>query len=137
MLFTPSLLSAALLVAALQCHVSKPLAAAPANATDTSGSPTAPSRPPAVVADEVDWEKARALYQRSQRGEKLTAEEDAYFKRAMAARNARPAGARSGKQRPPPEHLTPLTDMGAEDRYEGEDGGLYGSGRNTPPDSHR
>jgi hypothetical protein len=27
--------------------------------------------------------------------------------------------------------------MTAEDRYEEEDGGLYGEGRNTPPDGHR
>jgi hypothetical protein len=30
----------------------------------------------------------------------------------------------------------PLTDMTASDRYKGEDGGLYGGGRNTPPESH-
>jgi hypothetical protein len=30
----------------------------------------------------------------------------------------------------------PLTEMTASDRYRGEDGGLYGGGRNTPPDSH-
>jgi hypothetical protein len=137
MRFTTPLLFAALLVAALHGHVFKTLAAAAANATNTSGSPLAPSGSPTAVADEIDWVKARALYQRSQRGERLTAEEDAYFKRAMAARKARPAGARSGNQRPPPEHLTPLTDMGDGDHYEGEAGGLYGGGRNTPPDSHR
>jgi hypothetical protein len=30
----------------------------------------------------------------------------------------------------------PLTEMIASDRYKGEDGGLYGGGRNTPPESH-
>ena len=30
----------------------------------------------------------------------------------------------------------PLTDMTAEDRYKGEDGGLYGGGRNSPPEAH-
>lgn len=30
----------------------------------------------------------------------------------------------------------PLTEMTASDRYKGEDGGLYGGGRNTPPESH-
>ena len=95
------------------------------------------------AAEGIDWDKARGLYQRNQRGEKLTAEEEAYLKRAVAARNARPAGpgagpgARPGNQRPAPERLTPLTDLGAEDRYEGEDGGLYGGGRNTPPEAHR
>jgi hypothetical protein len=33
--------------------------------------------------------------------------------------------------------LTPLTEMTAADRYKGEDGGLYGGGRNEPPDAHR
>lgn len=30
----------------------------------------------------------------------------------------------------------PLTEMTAEDRYKGEDGGLYGGGMNTPPEKH-
>jgi hypothetical protein len=33
--------------------------------------------------------------------------------------------------------LKPLTEMTAEDRYKGEDGGLYGGGRNEPPEVHR
>jgi hypothetical protein len=33
--------------------------------------------------------------------------------------------------------LVPLTEMSAKDRYKGEDGGLYGAGRNTPPEAHR
>jgi hypothetical protein len=33
--------------------------------------------------------------------------------------------------------LKPLTEMTAEDRYKGEDGGLYGGGRNEPPEIHR
>ena len=32
--------------------------------------------------------------------------------------------------------VKPLTDMSAEDRYQGEDGGLYGGGRNSPPEAH-
>ena len=31
----------------------------------------------------------------------------------------------------------PLSDLSAADRYEGQDGGLYGGGRNTPPDAQR
>jgi hypothetical protein len=30
----------------------------------------------------------------------------------------------------------PLTEMTAEDKYKGEDGGLYGGGRNEPPEAH-
>src|SRR5688572_33336976 len=33
--------------------------------------------------------------------------------------------------------LIPLTEMSAKDQYKGEDGGLYGQGRNSPPESHR
>jgi hypothetical protein len=33
--------------------------------------------------------------------------------------------------------LKPLTEMTAEDRYKGEDGGLYGGGKNDPPDAHQ
>jgi hypothetical protein len=31
----------------------------------------------------------------------------------------------------------PLTEMSADDRYKGQDGGLYGSGKNEPPAEHR
>jgi hypothetical protein len=31
----------------------------------------------------------------------------------------------------------PLSEMSAEDRYEGQDGGLYGQGQNQPPENHR
>ncbi|MCX7886669.1 MAG: hypothetical protein N3B01_05345 [Verrucomicrobiae bacterium] len=84
----------------------------------------------------IDFQKARGLLQRRQRGEKLTADEQAYLQRALAARAAggRPQVA---NQRKPPERLIPLCDMTAADRYEGEDGGLYGNGQNTPPESHR
>jgi hypothetical protein len=33
--------------------------------------------------------------------------------------------------------LKPLTEMSAEDRYKGEDGGLYGGGLNEPPKAHQ
>ena len=32
--------------------------------------------------------------------------------------------------------LKPLTEMTAEDRYKGQDGGLYGAGKNVPPSAH-
>ncbi len=33
--------------------------------------------------------------------------------------------------------LKPLTEMTASDKYKGEDGGLYGAGRNEPPEAHQ
>jgi hypothetical protein len=33
--------------------------------------------------------------------------------------------------------LKPLSEMGAGDRCQGEDGGLYGGGHNEPPAAHR
>jgi hypothetical protein len=33
--------------------------------------------------------------------------------------------------------LMPLNEMGADDTYKGEDGGLYGRGRNDPPEDHQ
>ncbi len=88
--------------------------------------------------DPIDFAKARQLMERRQRGESLTSGERAYLERAIAARKAnRGAGLRPPAQRQPPARLTPLTDMAAGVSYEGEDGGLYGGGRNTPPEEHR
>ena len=33
--------------------------------------------------------------------------------------------------------LVPLTEMTAQDEYKGEDGGLYGGGKNEPPEAHQ
>ncbi len=84
--------------------------------------------------DPIDFQKARQLRQRQQQGETLTAEEKVYLDRALAARGA---GRTGGNQRKAPDHLPPLCDITATDRYENEDGGLYGGGSNTPPDAHR
>ncbi|MBX7209484.1 MAG: hypothetical protein K1X78_14305 [Verrucomicrobiaceae bacterium] len=94
------------------------------------------------AASGIDWEKAKVLHQREQRGEKLADEEQRYLDRAKAARGQRPGGGSGGRagggaQRKAPEHLVPLTDMAASDKYEGEDGGLYGGGSNQPPVAQR
>jgi hypothetical protein len=39
-------------------------------------------------------------------------------------------------QAKPPVVLKPLTDMTTEDRNKGQDGGLYGGGKNQPPEKH-
>jgi hypothetical protein len=90
-------------------------------------------------ADPIDMARARQLFQRRQRGEKLTDEETAYLERALAARRNRqqPGAARpaiAGQERT---GFKPLTEMTAEDRYKDQDGGLYGQGRNTPPEPHQ
>jgi len=93
----------------------------------------------AAPGGDIDWEKARGLYQREQKGEKLTSDEQAYLNRAKASRGGNSGGKPGGaapNQRKAPEHLPPLTDLSGSERYEGEDGGLYGGGSNVPPDAH-
>ena len=86
----------------------------------------------------IDWNKAKDLYRRSQQGETLTPEDQSYLDRAKELRRGG-AGQRgapqtsAGNQRKAPEQLVPLTDMSGEVTYEGEAGGLYGKGMNTPP----
>jgi hypothetical protein len=89
-------------------------------------------------APPIDMQRARALHQRDQRGESLTPDERTYLDRARALRAAgRDAGSRPAAAEPRPSTgLKPLCDMTAADRHQGEDGGLYGGGRNTPPEGH-
>jgi lysophospholipase L1-like esterase len=89
----------------------------------------------------IDWNRAQQLHRKAQSGETLTPEERAYYERARAARarggdatRPRPGPA---AQRKAPERLIPLSDLGAAGRYEGQDGGLYGGGKNTPPKAHQ
>ena len=82
----------------------------------------------------IDWTRAQQLHQRAQRGEKLTPEEQSYYERAKAAR------AKGGSAPPSAPakwtgHQTPLTELVAA-KYKGEDGGLYGGGKNEPPPAH-
>lgn len=86
--------------------------------------------------DDIDWAKARQLHQRFVRGEKLTEEEQAYYDRAKALRAKTGPDRRSSSPAKPPVGLKPLTDMTGADSYKGQDGGLYGSGKNMPPEAH-
>jgi hypothetical protein len=55
-----------------------------------------------------------------------------------AIRLGKPAGAPEVKETGKPSvGLKPLTEMSAGDRYKGEDGGLYGRGKNEPPPEHQ
>lgn len=83
--------------------------------------------------DDIDWRKAQELYQRKQRGEKLSEPDQKFLDHAKEVR--RRGGNTAGGQRRALESLKPLTDMTAEDRYEDEDGGLYGKGGNEPPEA--
>jgi hypothetical protein len=85
----------------------------------------------------IDWDKAKQLYQREQRGEKLSPDEQTYLNQAKAARQrgGNGGGGRPANQRKAPDTLKPLTDMSAAESYEGEDGGLYGKGSNEPPEA--
>jgi hypothetical protein len=98
--------------------------------------------------DAIDRKRVKELYEKASRGEKLTPEEQKYFDRAIQefkkARDKKPG---QGKPEPrktdeqrkeqPSTGLKPLTEMSADDRYKGEDGGLYGAGRNEPPKAHQ
>jgi hypothetical protein len=77
----------------------------------------------------IDWNRAQEIYQRSQRGEALSPEDQAYLDRAKTERQKMQArGPVAGKTSV---GLTPLTDL--KDAYKGQSGGLYGDGRNDPP----
>lgn len=86
----------------------------------------------------VDFDRARAIHQKSLRGEPITKDERAYLERAKAAFKKKQAGAAEGGQPVPRGSvgLVPISDMKPDDRYKDQDGGLYGAGRNTPPEAH-
>ena len=98
----------------------------------------------------IDPVRGRELMQKSTRGETLTAEEQAYLERVRQTIRER----NQGKQPATPSKASPktaaksapaastadwsslvaLTDLTVP--YRGEDGGLYGGGRNDPPPAH-
>ena len=92
--------------------------------------------PPATAPASIDFERVRELREKRSSGSELTEDEKAYLNRAQKMMQ-RLARGRAENQRKPPARLMPLTDMTAENQYEGEDGGLYGKGRNSPPPALR
>jgi hypothetical protein len=86
--------------------------------------------------DQIDWNRAQQLHQKFVRGEKLTDEEHAYHDRAAKALQAKSKPENQSPPAKPPVGLKPLCDMTAQDHYRGEDGGLYGNGKNEPPEKH-
>src|SRR5438445_1366572 len=74
--------------------------------------------------NEIDWNRARELFQKSRRGETLTAAEQEYLERANRLRSGQVGGPGvAGSQPRTNQHFTPLTDL-ATNRYKGTDGGL-------------
>jgi hypothetical protein len=118
----------------------------PGSLTAQEPAKPAPDKAKAASDEPIDFDRARQLMQRKNKGDKLTADEDAFLERAIAARKAkaggapatkRPAGQRPATASQEKTGFKPLTEMTALDRYKGEDGGLYGQGQNAPPAEHR
>jgi len=91
----------------------------------------------------IDFEKARQLLLKRRNGGRLTEEEEAYIRRAQEARRRQQPPGRRPQSRDDrmvtgeTTGLKPLTEMSADDDYHGEDGGLYGDGKNVPPEGHQ
>jgi hypothetical protein len=96
----------------------------------------------------IDRARVKELYEKSKKGDKLTPDEQKYLDRAIQEfkkskdKRPEPPGPIPGKADEKREEqkstgLVPLTEMTALDRYKGEDGGLYGGGKNEPPRTHQ
>ena len=100
------------------------------------------------AADEpaIDVARGRRLMERFKAGETFSSEDQAYFERVKQAirertMNKSAGGAPKGAAVPVSavnpddwKMLVPITDMTVP--YKGEDGGLYGGGKNEPPEAH-
>jgi len=96
----------------------------------------------ARCADEpLDIERAKAVMTKFKAGEPLTPDEQAYLQRVREEIQKRQQAGGATSSTPIPVNtadwsaLVPITELTT--RYKGEDGGLYGGGRNEPPDGHR
>lgn len=84
--------------------------------------------------DEPGRQRARDLMKRKQAGEKLSPEEEKQLAEVLQRRGGTLRDPNAPKRQappPPPEGLVALTDPKAS--YKGQDGGLYGGGKNEPP----
>jgi len=96
--------------------------------------------------DELDFRKVRQLRQKALSGAKLSPDEQAYYERGKVARQK--GEGRAKKTAPAPSAapaaaaaksstgLSPLCDLPSDQKYRGEEGGLYGGGANVPPAAH-
>ena len=83
----------------------------------------------------IDWNYARQLLEKSGSGQTLSTTESAYLEtakriRAQGGVSERPSVSTQGTTST---GLIPLNQMTAQDKYKGQDGGLYGGGQNEPP----
>lgn len=91
-------------------------------------------------AESIDFDRARTLFRRMRQGAKLTDEERRYLDRARELRRQQQAGQPQKPQKPQtpqpvPKDLVPISEL--KTTYKGQDGGLYGGGRNVPPEEHQ
>jgi hypothetical protein len=110
--------------------------------------------------DSIDRSRVKELYEKSKRGDKLTLDEQKYLDRALQDLKAKgnpptlSPSAVAGKwqktiyvglvkklleEREEQQSIgyKPLTEMSAADKHWGQEGGLYGGGRNEPPPAHQ
>src|SRR5205085_2789228 len=94
--------------------------------------------PPPRGGANIDWDRARKLHEQEQRGEKLSADDQAYLDKAKeAVRSGQGPGGQpnnnKGNDPGAPSaggktsvDITPLTDLAKGEKYKDQDGGLYG-----------
>src|SRR5262249_33179629 len=112
--------------------------------------------------DKIDIEKVKALVKKLNQGIKLTPEEQKYLERAKQELKKSGGPKKDDPKTKTPEPgsgktiytgavkellearkeqksvgFKPLTEMTAKDSHHGEDGGLYGGGKNEPPAAHQ
>ena len=85
------------------------------------------------VQPEAEDQRLQEIMRKRRRSEPVTDEEQVFVKTVIARRSAE-----FQKANPPRNStgLVPLSELPASATYQGEPGGLYPGGRNTPPDSH-
>ena len=93
----------------------------------------------AFAESAFDWNRAKEIHGRESRGEKISAEERAVLDDAIRRHNAGEAIPNDQPAQPPSAarpamHFTPLPEL--KDKYQNQDGGLYGGGQNEPPAAH-
>jgi hypothetical protein len=91
------------------------------------------------AADTADIRRARQLMAKQNNGQTLTDDERGFLRQMREKVGKQGKGGPPGAAPPPPRETTglvPLDQMTAQDNYKGQDGGLYGGGKNQPPPAH-